>query len=84
MNIHQTENAARLASLRQLPENCVQSADELERQREIYQKYNVFSPAMIDGAIAKLRSYDDKDFLKRAVQMPDFMDDLVTRYFHCG
>lgn len=84
VNIHQTENAARLASLRQLPENCVQSADELERQREIYQKYNVFSPAMIDGAIAKLRSYDDKDFLKRAVQMPDFMDDLVTRYFHCG
>ena len=84
VNIHQPENAARLASLRQLPENCVQSAGELERQREIYQKYNVFSPAMIDGAIAKLRSYDDKDFLKRAVQMPDFMDDLVTRYFHCG
>ena len=57
VNIHKAENADRLKNLAQLPVSCPTSADELQRQRGIYEQYGVFSPAMIDGVIAKLRSY---------------------------
>ena len=54
------ENAAKLAELAQLPDSCAASADCLERQREIFERRGVFSPAMIDGVLKSLRSYDDR------------------------
>lgn len=84
VNIHQPENAVRLKSLSQLPANCMQSADELQRQREVYQQYGVFSPAMIDGTIARLQAYDDQSLIQKAIASPELMSELVTRYFHCG
>ncbi len=84
VNIHKAENAAKLEQLAQLPDSCAASADCLERQRAVFEKYNVFSPAMIDGIIARLRAYDDRT-LRAAVQdNPDEMLRLVNRYFHCG
>lgn len=84
VNIHQPENAARLKTLGQLPANCLQSADELERQRGIYEQYGVFSPAMIDGTIARLRAFGDARLIEEAMASPQLMAELVTRYFHCG
>ena len=46
--------------LAQLPDSCEASADCLQQQREVFEKFNVFSPAMIDGIIKKLRSYGDR------------------------
>lgn len=60
VNIHQKENEDKLKSLAQLPDSCEASADCLQQQRVIFEQYNVFSPAMIDGIIRKLRSYGDK------------------------
>ena len=51
VNIHQKENADRLEALAQLPDSCAASADCLQRQRAVFEQYNVFSPAMIDGII---------------------------------
>lgn len=84
VNIHQPENAGRLKTLGQLPANCVQSADELERQRGIYEQYGVFSPAMINGTIARLRAYGDISLIEQATASSQMMTELVTRYFHCG
>ena len=84
VNIHQKENADRLASLEQLPDSCEASADCLERQRAIFEKHNVFSPAMIDGIIRKLRSYQDRTLRKEMEGRQDEMLKLVERYFHCG
>lgn len=84
VNIHQKENEDRLASLAQLPDSCAASADCLQQQRAVFEKYNVFSPAMVDGIINKLRSYDDRTL---RADVGDSMDDmlaLVKRYFHCG
>ncbi len=84
VNIHQKENAARLESLAQLPDSCAASADCLEQQRAIFEKYNVFSPAMIDGIIKRLRSYSDRTLRRDIDGNQEKMLALVERYFHCG
>lgn len=84
VNIHQKENADKLAALEQLPDSCAASADCLERQRAWFEQYNVFSPAMIDGIIRKLRAYEDKTLRADLEGKSEEMQKLVTRYFHCG
>lgn len=84
VNIHQKENEDKLKDLAQLPDSCAASADCLERQRGIFEKYNVFSPAMIDGIIRKLRSYNDSTLRQEIGDDKEEMIKLVYRYFHCG
>ncbi|MBR5802876.1 MAG: glutamine synthetase [Bacteroidaceae bacterium] len=84
VNIHQKENADKLNSLACLPDSCEASADCIERQRAAFEKYNVFSPAMIDGIIKKLRSYGDKTLRADINGNQEEMLKLVNRYFHCG
>lgn len=84
VNIHKAENADKLAKLAQLPVSCTESAECLEKQRAVYEKYNVFSPAMIDGIIKKLKDYDDS-YLRAEVELnPEAMLNMVRKYFHCG
>ena len=84
VNIHQKENADKLNSLACLPDSCEASADCIERQRAAFEKYNVFSPAMIDGIIKKLRSYGDRTLRADIGTNQEEMLKLVNRYFHCG
>ena len=84
VNIHAAENADRLATLAQLPDSCVASADCLERLRAVFEEHHVFSPAMIDGIIAQLRAFDDVTLRKNIEGYPEEIKKLVTKYFHCG
>ena len=84
VNIHQKENEAKLNTLAQLPDSCEASADCLERQREIFEKHNVFSPSMIDGILKRLRSYGDRTLRAEIGSDQEAMLALVQRYFHCG
>ena len=84
VNIHAPEHADRLATLAQLPDSCVASADCLDRQRKVFEEYGVFSPAMIDGIIAELRAFDDTTLRKNIEGYQEEIQKLVTRYFHCG
>jgi glutamine synthetase len=56
----------------------------LERQRAIFEQHNVFSPAMIDGIIKRLRSYGDKTLSQDINGNQEEMLKLVNQYFHCG
>ncbi len=84
VNIHQKEHQDKLKGLAQLPDSCAASADCLQKQRAIYEKYNVFSPAMIDGIIAKLKSYNDSTLRAQLEGKPEEVIKLVEQYFHCG
>lgn len=84
VNIHQVENQDRLVSLAQLPDSCGASADRLQFQRAVFEQYKVFSPSMIDGIIAKLKSYNDVSLRKDLENNPEEMIKLVNHYFHCG
>jgi len=65
-------------------DSCAASADCLEKQRAAFEKYNVFSPAMIDGIIAKLRAYEDRTLRSEVQNNQEAMLKLVEKYFHCG
>ena len=84
VNIHKAENAAKLEQLAQLPDSCAASADALERQRELFERHGVFSPAMIDGVLKSLRSYNDRTLRSDIDGKPEEMLALVHRYFNCG
>ena len=84
VNIHQKENADRLNSLACLPDSCAASAVCLEEQRAAIEKHNVFSPAMIDGIIKRLKSYNDKTLRADIADDKDKMLSLVHQYFRCG
>lgn len=83
VNIHNDENAERLAQLMSLPDSCAASSDALEQQRGAFEAGDVFSPAMIDGIIAKLRGFNDLN-LRREMEGSTKMMNLVRKYWHCG
>lgn len=83
-NIHDEENAGRVAELAQLPDSCEASADCLEKYRKVFEEHGVFSPAMIDGIEKQLRSYGDKTLRHDIENNSEEIQKLVTRYFHCG
>ena len=84
VNIHAAENAKQLAVLAQLPDSCVASAACLDRQRQVFEEYGVFSPAMIDGIIAQLRAFGDETLRQDVEGKPEELQKLVVQYFHCG
>ena len=84
VNIHQKENADKLSALAQLPDSCAASAECLQKQRSAFEKYNVFSPAMIDAIIRKLQGYNDRTLRADLQNSPEGMLELVQKYFHCG
>ena len=84
MDIHKSENAARLAMLEQLPTCCVESADCLEKARSVYEEADVFRPRMIDGIVKALKSFDDSSLHKDARGDTKLMRSLVKKYFYCG
>ena len=84
VNIHKKENESKLSQLASLPDSCVASAQCLKAQRAIYEKYNVFSPAMIDGIISKLESFDDLTLRADIKDNQEELLKLVDKYFHCG
>ena len=69
--------------LPQLPASCWESAESLLKDREIYQRDGVFSAIVIDGIVAKLKGYDDKDLSERLYSKEDKIRELVEEYLHC-
>ena len=69
--------------LPQLPASCWESAENLLKDREIYQRDGVFSATVVDGVVAKLKGYDDKDLSERLYGKEDKIRELVNEYLHC-
>ena len=84
VNIHKAENAEKLATLATLPDSCAASAECLDAQRDIFEAHGVFSPAMINGIIRKLQSYNDQNLRQEIDNDTEKMLSLVHQYFHCG
>ncbi|MCM1036706.1 MAG: glutamine synthetase family protein [Bacteroides sp.] len=82
VNIHDEANSARLSALDSLPVSCAASAGCLESARAVFEERGVFAPAMIDGIVARLRSYDPAE-AEAALADPAKMLRMVERYMHC-
>lgn len=84
VNIHNDENKDKLAQLKSLPDSCAASADALEAGREAFEKYDVFSPQLIDGIARKLRAHKDRHLRAEMEGSHTEMMDLVRKFWHCG
>ena len=84
VNIHKKENAKLLKTLDTLPDSCWASADCLAKQRKVYEQFDVFSPAMIDGIIAELKAFEDQTLRAEVTKSTAAMAKLVREYFYCG
>ncbi len=78
-NIFKDENLAK--QLPTLPTSCWESAEMLEKQKDIYLKCNVFTENLIQGTINKLKSYGDKNLIK---DNEEAIIELINKYFYCG
>ncbi|MDR2511576.1 MAG: glutamine synthetase family protein [Bacteroidales bacterium] len=67
-----------------LPDSCCNSALALEEQRHIFEKYNVFSPILIDGTIAKLKAFNDQNLREELNNDEEKILNLVRKYQHAG
>ena len=83
-NIHDKENEQKRNSLQELPTCCSESADFLEKQRDVYEEYGVFSPALIDGIFSELKSFKDETLRKECEKNSDLLIETVRKYFYCG
>lgn len=84
VNIHQADQAEKLASLASLPDSCSASAKALEADRATFEAYDIFPSQMIDGIIKQLKQYRDKNLRSEIGQNRQEMLDLVNKYWHCG
>lgn len=83
VNIFHDENKEVASNLDHLPASCYESALRLEEQREIYEKYGVFSKSMIDGTIKMLQDYKDQKLREEIHCNKEKIMKLVHNYFHC-
>jgi len=84
VNIFHDEYKETLNKLNHLPDSCAESAECLEKQEDIYLKYDVFTPRLIEGIISKLKAYNDRELRKDISNDKDRIMNLVNQYFHCG
>lgn len=83
VNIFKDEYKEICKGLAQLPVSCWDSAECLKKQADIYLKYGVFPPELIDGMIKELKSYNDKDLLAKISGNYAELMKLVESFLHC-
>lgn len=84
VNIHDAENAAKLAALDALPTSCAQSARRLEQVRDKFEARGVFHKELIDGIIKRLEAQADENLHGQMQADPTLMERLVKEHFNCG
>ncbi len=82
VNIFEHEDV--LKRLAVLPDSCAASADLLEKDRDVYEQDGIFAPALIDGIIKQLRSFNDRTLRADIGHDPKKTLELVETFIHCG
>lgn len=82
VNIFKPEFKDRLASLKQLPASCWESAEALEAKRQKFEKDGIFPHGMIDSIVAKLKAYNDKGLSEKLYGNNAEIAKLVAQFLH--
>jgi glutamine synthetase len=84
VNIFQDEHQHRTNELSQLPTSCWESAEALDKQKDIYLEHGVFSEGMLDWIERYLKSFKDKNLRAEIGNNETEILKLVEKYFNCG
>ncbi|MFB9311573.1 glutamine synthetase beta-grasp domain-containing protein [Nocardioides plantarum] len=68
----------------QLPTSCEESADELEKQRKVFEADGVFPASLVDQVLEELRAAGGAKLMKKVAKDEEARSDLVRRYWHVG
>ncbi len=67
-----------------LPLSCSESANNLERNRQLYEADQVFPKNLIDKTIELLKSHKDRNLWQKLANKPDEVERLLRQYRHYG
>lgn len=84
VNIFHDEHKQRTSELDQLPTSCWESAEALEKQKDIYLENGVFSEGMLNWIERYLKSFNDKSLRTEISGNEKEILKLVEKFFHCG
>lgn len=84
VNIFEKENKDRQSQLDKLPSSCVDSADRLLQQADIYRQYNVFPEYVLKYHADMLKAFRDKGLIAKIQHDNEKVMELVTKHFYCG
>ncbi len=82
-NLHVKSNAEK-KHLRTLPLSCSESADNLTKDRQLYESKGVFSTRLVDRTIESLKSYKDRSLWQKLADRPDETEKVLRQYRHYG
>ena len=82
-NISSAEHKDLSDSFPKLPSSCCESALELEKARGLYEAKGVFTPAVIDGLITRLKGYNDRNLSERLYGKEEEIKKLVDEFLYC-
>ncbi len=84
VNIFKPEFKAKLATLKQLPASCFESAEALEAKRANFEANGIFPKGMIDSRIKSLKAFNDKGLSEKLYGKNDEIAKLVQQFLHVG
>lgn len=84
VNIHDAANQKLQESLEQLPACCVEAAQELAKDREIYTSKGVFSDAIVDYMIKYLTDFHDETLRAELTADPERAMALIAECLNNG
>lgn len=67
-----------------LPRSCGEAADNLMKDRKIYENDGIFQPRLLETTIQNLNRYDDRDLWQRLADKPEETRNMLARYLHYG
>jgi glutamine synthetase len=70
--------------LKPLPKSCHESAQNLRKDRKLYEADDIFQKRLIDKTIEKLKAYRDKDLWKNITDKPEKIERIIQQYIHYG
>jgi len=82
--LHIEETGSKRKQFKTLPQSCVESAENLENDRKLYEADGVFPRRLIDKTIETLKSYHDRDLLRKLTTKPDEIENLLKQSLHYG
>jgi len=82
--LYVSTDASKCEHLAQLPASCWEAAEKLLEDRDIYQKYGIFPPGMIDKLANDLKAHNDKDMSEKMFGNADALKEIVDKFIHCG
>jgi len=71
-------------SFKVLPCSCSESAENLEKDRQLYEADGVFPKKLIDKTVKTLKSYKDKNLWKELTDKPGEIENVLRQYLHYG